>query len=144
MTTAYGVSTSNGSQTFQAYVNAIINGPLTSNRSPHALPSHSDGILTAPKSTPPQFFPRQEPVNAEMNTNARAQYVRTNGIANKDTLPSSMYTSVRKNTAVGQYAYNTTPISTKNYSPNDAKRALRRSRSSGCTAPRKKGSIYNI
>jgi hypothetical protein len=76
MTTPYGISTSIGSQTFQGYVNAPILGPLDSSQYPNAMPYHSYGILTGQRPNPPQFFPGQEPVYAEMATNARAQYLR--------------------------------------------------------------------
>ena len=35
------------------------------------------------------------------------------------------------------------PITTKNYYPSGTRSALQRARSGGCTAPKKKGSIYN-
>jgi len=183
MTTAYGVSVSKGSQTFQGYVNSIINGPLNSRQYPSSMPYHNYGTLTGQKPTPPQFYPSQEPVNATMNTNARAQYVRATSIsvkekAEQDTLgkqtgtnsyvskssqrhyPSSqhcnyteplsgsMYTNIRKSIAVGKTGYKVgqsmfAPISTKNYSTSTTRSALQRARSSGCTAPKKKGSIYN-
>ena len=183
MTTAYGVSVSKGSQTFQGYVNSIINGPLNSRQYPSSMAYHKKGTLTGQRPTPPQFYPSQEPVNATMNTNARAQYVRATSIsvkekAEQDTLgkqtgtnsyvskssqrhyPSSqhcnyteplsgsMYTNIRKSIAVGKTGYKVgqsmfAPISTKNYSTSTTRSALQRARSSGCTAPKKKGSIYN-
>ena len=82
MTTPYGITTSKGSQTFQGYVNAPIGGPLNSNQYPFAMPYHSYGILTGQRPTPPQFYSGQEPVYAEMSTNARAQYLRATSISN--------------------------------------------------------------
>ena len=63
-------------------------------------------------------------------------------------VPSSLYVNTLKSNAVGQSAYkvnlpNAAPISTKNYMPSSTRTSLRRARSGGCTAPRKKGSIYN-
>ena len=183
MTTPYGISTSIGSQTFQGYVNAPITGPLTTNNYPFSMAYHSYGTLNGQRPTPPQFYPSQEPVYSEMNTNARSQYVRATGIdpilkAQQDILgklsrpttkvsystqrhyavsshvnyiepkPSSMYTDIKKSIAVGKSAYKvglplTAPISSKNYYPSGTRSALQRARSGGCSAPKKKGSIYN-
>ena len=183
MTTPYGISTSIGSQTFQGFVNAPINGPLNSSQYPCAMPYHSFGILTGQRPTPPQFFPGQEPVYADMSVNARAQYLRATDIsavekARQDALgklsspvtkvsystqrqyavsshvnyiapiPGSMYTNIRKSIAVGKSAFKVglplaAPIGTKSYDNSFRRTALQRARSGGCTAPRKKGSIYN-
>ena len=183
MTTPYGISTSIGSQTFQGYVNAPILGPLNSNQFPNILPYHSYGILTGQRPTPPQFYPSQEPVNAEMSVNARAQYLRATDINPAEKIiqnalgklsapttkvsyssqrqfavsshvnyiapiPGSMYTNIRKSIAVGKSANKVglpleAPIGTKSYDTSFRRTALRRARSGGCTAPKKKGSIYN-
>jgi hypothetical protein len=84
MTTPYGITRSNGSQTFQGYVNAPILGPLNSSQYPNAIPYHSYGILTGQRPTPPQFFPGQEPVYSDMSVNARAQYLRATDISRKE------------------------------------------------------------
>jgi hypothetical protein len=183
MTTPYGITTSKGSQTFQGYVNAPIAGPLDSNQYPNVLPYHSYGILSGQRPTPPQFFPGQEPVYADMSTNARAQYLRATSISNiekarqdalgKQSTPttkvsyssqrqypvsshvnyiqpleSSMRTNIVKSIAVGKSAYKvglpmSMPIGTKSYDTSFRRSALQRARSGGCTAPKKKGSIYN-
>jgi hypothetical protein len=183
MTTPYGITTSIGSQTFQGFVNAPVTGPLDSSKYPCAMPYHSFGILTGIRPTPPQFFPGQEPVYADMSVNARAQYLRATDIssgekARQDALgklsrpitkvsystqrqyavsshvnyiapiPGSMYTNIRKSIAVGKSAYKVglplaAPIGTKSYDNSFRRTALQRARSGGCTAPRKKGSIYN-
>ena len=183
MTTPYGISTSIGSQTFQGYVNAPVTGPLTTNNYPFSMAYHSYGSLTGQRPTPPQFYPSQEPVYAEMNTNARSQYLRATALsvaekARQDALgklsapvnkvihssqrqvavsthvnyiepkPSSMYTDIKKSIAVGKSAYKVglplaAPISTKSYYPSGTRSALQRARSGGCSAPKKKGSIYN-
>jgi hypothetical protein len=62
--------------------------------------------------------------------------------------PSSMYTDIKKSVAIGKSAYKVglplnAPISTKNYYPSGTRSALQRARSGGCSAPKKKGSIYN-
>jgi hypothetical protein len=77
MTTPYAVSTNIGSVSYNNYVNAPITGPLSTNQTPSQIPYHSYGILAGIRPTPPQFYPSQEPVYAEMNTNARHQYLRT-------------------------------------------------------------------
>ena len=77
MTTPYGVSTNIGSVYYNNYVNAPITGPLSTNQTPCQIPYHSYGILTGIRPTPPQFYPGQTPVDAQMNTNARHQYLRT-------------------------------------------------------------------
>jgi hypothetical protein len=63
-------------------------------------------------------------------------------------IQSSMYVNIRKANAVGKSAYKVglpleAPTSTKNYYPSGVRSSLRRARSGGCTAPKKKGSIYN-
>lgn len=63
-------------------------------------------------------------------------------------VPSSMYTTQKKAVAVGQSGFkqglpNDALYTTKNYYPSGLRSSLRRVRSGGCTAPKKKGSIYN-
>jgi hypothetical protein len=63
-------------------------------------------------------------------------------------IPSSMRTNIMKANAVGKSAYKVglpkdAPYTTKNYYPSGVRTSLRRARSGGCTAPKKKGSIYN-
>lgn len=77
MTTPYAVSTNIGSVSYDNYVNSPITGPLSTNQYPGAIPYHSYGTLTGIRPTPPQFYPSQEPVYADMNTNMRQQYLRT-------------------------------------------------------------------
>ena len=63
-------------------------------------------------------------------------------------IQSSMYIDKIKSIAVGKSTYKvglplSAPIASKSYDNNFRKTALRRARSGGCTAPKKKGSIYN-
>jgi hypothetical protein len=81
MSTPYGISTSIGSITYDNYVNAPIQGPLSTNQTPYAMPYHSYGTLTGIRPTPPQFYSNQAPPYAEENTNARQQYIRTSGFS---------------------------------------------------------------
>jgi hypothetical protein len=182
MTTPYAVSTNIGSVSYNNYVNAPITGPLSTNQTPAQIPYHSYGILPGIRPTPPQFYPSQEPVYAEMNTNARHQYLRTSvktrALAQQIALgklstplgyqinssgrmvstsshtnyippiPSSMYVNIVKSNAVGQTAYkvnlpNTAPTGTKSYYPSGTRSTIRRVRSGGCVAPKKKGAIEN-
>ena len=183
MTTPYSVSTSKGSVSYDNYVNAPITGPLSTDKTPCHIPYHSYGVLTGIRPTPPQFYPMQEPVYSEMNTNARQQYLRTLsntkrlaeqialGKLSKPTgfhinssgrmvststhtnyiapIDSSLYINILKSTAVGKTAYkvnlpNAAPVSTKNYYPSGTRSTIRRARSGGCVAPKKKGAIENI
>jgi hypothetical protein len=124
----------------------------------------------------------QTPVDAQMNTNARHQYLRTS-VSNQrlqqqialgkasasmgyvisssqrqvpvsthtnyiPPVPSSLYLNTLKANAVGQTAYkvnlpNAAPTGTKSYYPSGTRSTIRRVRSGGCVAPKKKGSIYN-
>jgi hypothetical protein len=81
MTTPYGVSTSIGSQAFQGYVNTPVTEPLTTNNYPFSMMYHSYGILNGQRPTPQQFLPGQEPLNSEMNVNARRQYIRATDVS---------------------------------------------------------------
>lgn len=76
MSTPYAVSRNIGSVSYNNYVNAPITGPLSTNQYPGIIPYHSYGTLTGLRPTPPQFYPSQEPVYADMNTNARLRYLR--------------------------------------------------------------------
>ena len=199
-TTSYGVSRSIGSTSYNGYVHAPINGPLSTNQYPFSMPYHSYGSLSGIRPTPPQFLPSQEPIYTQMNTNPRQLYRRTFGVptnnanirkgidkyieqgvlvggfANNDITPSppttnyisstgrraivsthtnyippissSMYLNARKSIAIGKSAYKVglpteSLLSTKTYYPSGVRSTIRRARSGGCTAPKKKGSIYN-
>jgi hypothetical protein len=183
MTTPYGISTSIGSQSFQGYVNSPINGPLDSSQYPNVMQYHSYGILTGQRPSPPQFYPQQEPINSDMSTNARAQYLRATSLSNRQKaiqdalgklstpitkvlystqrrypvsshfnyiapISGSMYTNIKKSIYIGKSAYKVglpldAAIGSKSYDSSFRRSALQRARSGGCTAPKKKGSIYN-
>jgi hypothetical protein len=182
MTTPYAVSTNIGSVSYNNYVNAPITGPLSTNQTPCQIPYHSYGILTGIRPTPPQFFSMQTPIDAQMNTNARHQYLRTSvnnqalqqqialgklssplrhviqssqrqvpTSSHTNYIPpiqSSLHINTLKSNAIGQSAYkvnlpNSAPIGTKSFFPSSTRSSLRRARSGGCTAPKKKGAIQN-
>ena len=182
MTTPYAVSTNIGSVSYNNYVNAPITGPLSTNQTPCQIPYHSYGILNGIRPTPPQFYSMQTPVDAQMNTNARHQYLRTS-VSNQalqqqialgklssplgyvinssqrqvpvsshtnyiPPIPGSLYVNILKANAVGQSAYkvnlpNSAPIGSKSYYPSGTRSSLRRARSGGCVAPKKKGALEN-
>ena len=178
MTTPYAVSTNIGSVSYNNFVNAPITGPLSTNQYPCTIPYHSYGTLTGIRPTPPQFYPMQEPVYSDMNSNMRKQYLRTaisqtvkaqqialgkmsvpqSYVINSSQrqvptsshtnyitpIPSSMYVNIVKANAVGQSAYSSAPVSTKSYYPSGTRNAIKKARSGGCVAPKKKGAIYNI
>jgi hypothetical protein len=61
---------------------------------------------------------------------------------------SSLYIQKRRSAAVGKSSYKVglpveAPISTKNYYPSGTRSSIRRARSGGCVAPKKKGAIEN-
>lgn len=183
MTTPYAVSTNIGSVSYNNYVNAPITGPLSTNQTPCQIPYHSYGILPGVRPTPPQFFPMQTPVNAQMNTNARQQYLRTS-VTNQalqqqialgkvsspltyvinssqrqvpvsshtnyiPPVQSSLHLNTLKSNAIGKSAYKvglptSAPIGSKSYYPSGTRSAIRRARSGGCVAPKKKGAIANV
>ena len=61
---------------------------------------------------------------------------------------SSLHINSLKANAIGQSSYkvnlpNSAPIGSKSYYPSGTRSSIRRARSGGCVAPKKKGSIYN-
>jgi hypothetical protein len=87
------------------------------------------------------------PVNKVIHSSQRQVAVSTH-VNYIEPKPSSMYTDIKKSIAIGKSAYKVgmpvnAPISTKNYYPSGTRSALQRARSGGCSAPKKKGSIYN-
>jgi hypothetical protein len=176
----YGVSRNIGSQSFSGYVNSPITGPLNSSQYPLAMPYHSYGVLRGIRPTPPQFV---QPLNSEMNVNARRNYVAATSIGVKEKMEqdklgklsepitkvsyssqrqyaisshmnyikpidSSSRTDILKSRAIGKSSYKIglpidAPISTKNYDKSYMRSCVRRTRSGGSVAPKKKGSIFN-
>ena len=92
------------------------------------------GKLSAPTKKVSYSTQRQFAVSSHMN------YI--------EPIPSSMRTSILKSISVGKSAYKvglplTAPIGSKSYDTSFRRTALQRARSGGCTASKKKGSIYN-
>jgi hypothetical protein len=173
MTTPYGISRNIGSLNYNGYIHAPVIAPLSTNKYPCSMPYHSFGTLTGQRPTPPQFIDpvysnmntnsRQQYIRAtsknqqqtNTNTNTTQVYSTQRQIPISSNfnyitpLASSMHINIKKSIAVGKSAYKvglplSAPISTKNYLPSGTRSALRRARSGGCTAPKKKGSIYNV
>jgi hypothetical protein len=182
MSTPYGISTSQGTNT-NDYVRSLVIGPLSTNQYPGTMSYHSYGTLTGKTPNPPLFYPSQEPVDSDQNLNARHQYYRTaesvqslaikrereiananngsyfvysTGIQHSSTghmnyikpVDSSLHIQKLRSGAVGKSGYKIgLPVdaayTTKNYYPSGVRTSLRRARSGGCTAPKKKGAIQN-
>lgn len=111
-------------------------GPLTAQKSPNTIRVVNNGIVNG---TPPQFFPQQEPINATMNSISRSHYLRVPSNTNakqvyKDTSSSDRIRRLKSQTIGNNMKSN----STKSVNQNDARSAIRRMRSSGYVAPRKK------
>ncbi len=93
------------------------------------------GKITDPIKMVSYSSQRQYPVSSHVNYIAPLQ--------------SSLHLDRIKSQAIGKSAYKVglpleAPISSKNYSSSGTKSALRRARSSGCTAPKKKGAYYQM
>ena len=86
--------------------------------------------------------------NSSYNFSTGKRYNVSNHTNYIDPIPSSMRTSIIKSKAVGQTGYkvnlpNSVDTTTKNYYPSGVRSTIRRARSGGCTAPKKKGAIEN-
>jgi len=95
-----------------------------------------------------QLLAKSSPTSNRFSMSSQRQYPVSTHMNYIQPPSSSQYTSIVKSRAVGKSAYNpgrgpTFPMSYKSYDKNDVKIALRTVRSGGCTAPKKKGSIYN-
>jgi hypothetical protein len=123
------------------YISAISNitnrtlGPLNANKTPNITRVVNNGIV---EGTPPQFFPQQTPINANMNTHSRIHYRRTPEEINvknvyKDTSSSDRLRRLKSQSISNNMKSN----STKNVNQNDSKSALRRMRSSGYVVQKK-------
>jgi len=84
----------------------------------------------------------------KVSYSSQRQYAVSSHVNYIQPIPSSMRTSILKSTSVGKSAYKvglplSAPIGSKSYDTSFRRSALQRARSGGCTAPKKKGSIYN-
>jgi hypothetical protein len=88
---------------------------------------------------------KSEPVT-KVNYSSGRQYAVSSHVNYIAPVQSSLHLDKLKSQAIGKDAYNlgvalSEPISSKNYSASSTRSALQRARSSGCTAPKKKGAI---
>ena len=86
--------------------------------------------------------------NSFFNFSTGKRYATSGHLNYITPIPSSLYVDIKKSNAVGQSSYkvnlpNDAPISTKNYYPSGTRTTIRRMRSGGCVAPKKKGAIEN-
>lgn len=86
--------------------------------------------------------------NVYVSQSSQRQYAVSTHMNYITPIPESMYVNIKKSNAVGQTAYkigltNSDPISTKSYYPSGTRSTLKRARSGGCVAPKKKGAIEN-
>ena len=84
----------------------------------------------------------------KVSYSTQRQYPVSSHVNYIEPIPSSMRTKIVKRIAVGKSAYKVglpliAPIGTKSYDTSFKRSALRRARSGGSVAPKKKGSIYN-
>ena len=82
------------------------------------------------------------------NMSTGKHYAVSNHVNYIEPMPSSMRTNIVKSNAVGKSGFKVgLPIdaayTTKNYYPSGTRTSLRRARSGGCAAPKKKGAIQN-
>lgn len=173
MTTPYSVSVGKGSASWSSYVNAPINGPLSHFAPLHMpyhsygiLPFKSTPQQFYPAQQSPlaelntnaryRFLRTIGNPNQIKDTHSTASYA-IKSAGNKQVvvsthmnyiapIPSSMRTSIVQSNAVGKSTM-VQPISglvsTKSYYPSGTRSSLRRVRSGGCVAPKKKGAIEN-
>ena len=91
---------------------------------------------------------KQSNPTTKVSYSSQRQYPVSSHVNYIQPIPSSMRTNIVKSIAVGKSAYKvglpmSMPIGTKSYDTSFRRSALQRARSGGCTAPKKKGSIYN-
>jgi hypothetical protein len=91
---------------------------------------------------------KQSPPTQYTSKSSQRQFAVSTHMNYIEPIPESMYVNIKKSNAVGQSAYkiglpNAAPISTKSYYPSGTRSTIRRARSGGCVAPKKKGAIEN-
>jgi hypothetical protein len=91
---------------------------------------------------------KESPPITKTSYSSQRQYAVSSHFNYIEPIPGSMYTDILKSIAIGKSAYKVglplaAPIGTKNYETSFRRTHLQRARSGGCTAPKKKGSIYN-
>jgi hypothetical protein len=142
------------------YLITPVIGPL-SHQYPCAMLPHSSGNLNGKHPNPPSFYPSD---NTGEYASSRYNYSRTIASSkltaydfeimakknkmNNNNNSSSLKTDNLKKVAIGKTSYKIglpyeADLTYRNYNKNDVKQALRRTRSSGCVAPKKVGALEN-
>lgn len=90
----------------------------------------------------------QQP-NYNFNFSSGRREMISNNVNYIAPVSSSLHLNEKKSVALGKQSYKiglplSAETSTKNYNTSSVRSSLRRARSSGCIAPKKKGSVYNI
>jgi hypothetical protein len=75
-----------------SYNGAPVNGPLSTNQTPHAMGTHNLGVLRGKHPNPPKFYPAD---NSGDYSGARQQYVRTNTTEGNFTRGILMYSGTK-------------------------------------------------
>lgn len=104
--------------------------------------------VTSKQKTIEDMLGKQSAPTMKVSYSTQRRYPVSTHVNYVPPIEGSMYTNIRKSIAVGKSAYKVglpidAPISTKSYDTSYRRSALRKARSGGCTAPKKKGSIYN-
>ena len=84
----------------------------------------------------------------KISYSSQRQYAVSSHVNYIAPIPGSMYTNILKSISIGKSSYKVglpldAPIGSKSFDTSLRRSALQRARSGGCTAPKKKGSIYN-
>jgi len=142
------------------YLITPVIGPL-SHQYPFVMPPHSSGNLNGRHPNPPAFYPSD---NTGEYANSRFNYYKTipstkltaydyqimakKKKMNNNNNSSSLNTNNLKKIAIGKTSYKIglpyeSVLTYRSYNKNDVNQALRRTRSSGCVAPKKVGAREN-
>lgn len=105
------------------------------------------GVSAAQKAQQ-EAIAKTSPVTQYVSPSTQRRYPVSTHVNYIEPMPASMRTTLLKSVAVGKSVYKVglptdAPISTKCYYPSGTRSTIRRVRSGGCAAPKKKGSIYN-
>jgi len=114
---------------------------------PRAQYLRATGLSVKQKAEQDALGKKSAPIT-KVSYSSQRQFAVSSHVNYIEPIPSSMRTNIVKSIAVGKSAYKVglplaAPIGTKSYDTSFRRSALQRARSGGCTAPKKKGSIYN-
>jgi hypothetical protein len=95
-----------------------------------------------------ELIGKMSPPNGYSLSSTQRQYAVSTHTNYIPPIPSSLFVNIKKSNAIGQTAYkvnlpNNIPTGTKSYYPSGTRSTIRRVRSGGCVAPKKKGAIEN-